>query len=192
MNGKPQFRSVVGIFTGLIIVALAAGAYADWQEVGACAYAGPALRTGDSATVPIAEVVDNASGVASEQGWGVLPAGTIVEQTAWVGNVIEIYLTLGPVAEDWYLSPLDIELLDEMLAQPFATDDAFGGTWVHVRLGRDLAYGTLEDLTLLDPQAPGAGRGVAGCGGGNCPRADRAGRGAWTVFASGAAADGSA
>ena len=155
MNGKTQFRPLAGIVTGLIIGALVAGACADWEDVGMCAYAGPALPTGDpGASVAIGDVVGNAAGVVSELGWSLLPAGTVVEQTAWDGNVLAIYLTLGPVSDDWSLSPDDIELLNELFAQPFAADDAFGGTWVHVRLGQHLAYGTLEDLSVFEARTP--------------------------------------
>jgi hypothetical protein len=130
-------------------------------------YVGERLPVGSaSAAEAVGAIVERARQVHNEAGQPLLPPGTSVDGVQWVGNVLEISLTvpavsdhrlktgatgLEPGATDWCLSPLDQGTISEALGSPFMDDCAFGGTRIRVRAGRDQPYGTLEQFLLPRP-----------------------------------------
>jgi hypothetical protein len=102
-------------------------------------------------------IVTRASELHNEAGQWLLPPGTMVDRVEWVGNVVEISLTLPVVTDDWYLSPLDQETISTALGSPFAGDPAFGGTRTRARVAQDQPYGTLEQFLLPTPSHAAVG-----------------------------------
>ncbi|MBU0618071.1 MAG: hypothetical protein KKI02_10165, partial [Planctomycetes bacterium] len=104
-----------------------------------------------AAAEAIVLIIARASELPNEAGQWLLPPGTTVDRVEWVGNVVEIDLTIPAAADDWYLSPLDQETISAALGSPFADDPAFGGTRTRARAGQDQPYGTLEQFLLPAP-----------------------------------------
>lgn len=118
----------------------------------ASAYVGERLPVGSpDAAEAVGAIVEQAAEVAGEAGQPLLLAGTTVDGVQWVGNVVEIHLTLPVVPDGWCLSPIDVETLSRALASPFMGDSAFGGTRTRVRAGQDQPYGSLDQFLLPRP-----------------------------------------
>ena len=96
-------------------------------------------------------IVARATELNNEAGQWLLPPGTTLDSAQWVGNILEINLTVPAETGDWYLAPLDQETISQALGSPFTLDPAFGGTRTRVRVGQDLPYGTLEQFLLHPP-----------------------------------------
>ncbi len=148
----------------LVSVMVLGSAAAAWAHEGnprielalRSAYVGEPLPVGSpGAAEAIGTIVARAAEVPNEAGQTMLPAGTTVDGVQWVGNVLEIELTVPAAPVGWYLSSLDVETLARALGSPFVADSAFGGTRIRARAGQDQPYGTLEQFVLdRPPPAP--------------------------------------
>lgn len=107
----------------------------------------------DAATV-IGPCVRAATARPNWSGDCLLPPDTTVDGAAWVGHVVEVYLTLPAVSNDWRLSEVDAEALSDLLASPFAQDPFFAGINVRVRTSPAEPYGSLAQLLIPHPVPP--------------------------------------
>jgi hypothetical protein len=110
------------------------------------AYTNAAINTPFETTEAVTMLVDLASAVHGETGEHLLPPGVTVERAEWVGNIVEIDLTLNAAADEIGISPLDVETLDAAFQRPFIGAADFGGTRVRVRPSDADAYQLLETI----------------------------------------------
>ncbi|MFQ5807912.1 MAG: hypothetical protein ACE5I3_15815, partial [Phycisphaerae bacterium] len=98
------------------------------------AYIGQRLGVGSpDAAEAIGAIVARAAEVKNEAGQWLLPPGTTLDDVEWVGNVLEIRVTVPAVSDRletgptevgsgpmrWYLSPIDVETISRAVGSPF-------------------------------------------------------------------------
>ncbi len=142
---KSRIKCVTGVLTLALLVVIAAAAV----PAGAQAAFQVLVPVGSDAAF---ENVSEAAAFAIALDGDLLPGGTQVDAVCWTDNILVVELTLPVSAMNWVPSPLGIERLQDMLAQSFKADCAFGGLVIRARYADDLDYRPLSDLQA--PPAP--------------------------------------
>ena len=105
-------------------------------------------------TVTAGQAVDAASQTFLESGTPLLPPGTLVERTAWDGNVLVLELTVPAEQAPWEITPTQMEAIAEMLGAPWRDVPGAGGVRVLVRVGPDDSYLPLDEFVPHEAYAP--------------------------------------
>ncbi|MFH1745649.1 MAG: hypothetical protein ABIG44_01260 [Planctomycetota bacterium] len=112
----------------------------------------------------ISELVTEAGTFIGEDGQPLLPADTAIDHIEWQDTVLHIDLTLPPAETPWHTTPVDLELLFDLLAQPFKSNENFAGLIIRARCSAEEPYLMLEEfkpLPLVQPETSETETGTA-------------------------------